>query len=133
MHSDQHSEVSCIKLTSFLAQTFFFKKHHPRWPTTRIQLASSAKHIFGWTVSVQTSEKLERTQTAVEVLQTNIDLRSFRETEEVPMYKQLSPEEQMCEQHFTQTTTINRGGGFVLKIPFKAETGKLGNSYDKAE
>ena len=63
--------------------------------------------------------KLERTQTAVVVLQTNIDLRSFWETEEVPMYKQLSPEEQICEQHFTQITTRGREGRFVVKLQSK--------------
>ena len=48
------------------------------------------------------------------------------------MYKQLSPEEQIFEQHFTQTTLRDPDGRFVGKLPFR-ETGKLGNSYDKAE
>ena len=88
---------------------------------------------FRWTVSGQSPEKLERTQTAVVVLQTNVDLRSFWETEEVPIYKQLPPEEQICELHFTQTTTRDRDEKFVVKLSFKRETGKLGNIYDKAE
>ena len=48
------------------------------------------------------------------------------------MYKQLSPEEQIFEQHFTQTTTRDPDGRFVGKLPFKGETGKLANGY-KAE
>ena len=50
------------------------------------------------------------------------------------MYKKLSPEEQICE--FTQeiqTTTRDPDVRFVVKLPFNGGTGKLGNSYDKAE
>ena len=72
--------------------------------------------VFRWTVSGQPPEKLERAQTAIVVLKTNIDLRSFWETAEIPMYKQLSPEEQIFEQHFTQTTTRDRDGRFVVKL-----------------
>ena len=51
------------------------------------------------------------------------------------MYKKISPEEQICEQHFTQEiqTTRDPDGRFVVKLPFNGGTGKLGNSYDKAE
>ena len=43
--------------------------------------------VFRWKVSAQTTDKLERTQTAVVVLQTDTDLRSFCEMEEGAMYK----------------------------------------------
>ena len=86
--------------------------------------------VLGWTVSGHTPEKVERSQTAVVFLRTNIDLRYFGK-----------------QRKFQCTTNFSRKNKSVNSIllrqqqeisiccetSLQRETGKPGNSYDKAE
>lgn len=44
-----------------------------------------------------------------------------------------SAEEQMCEEHFIKNTTRLSDGRFCVKIPLKASTDSLGDSYHRAK
>jgi hypothetical protein len=45
----------------------------------------------------------------------------------------VSPEQQVCEQHFTTHTTQQQDGRFVVKLPIKGEPNQLGTSRRSAE
>lgn len=67
----------------------------------------------------------------------NIDLQDqldrFFELETVtPSVNNLSKEQNICEQLFTQTTTRQPDGRFVVNIPLKQSPDNLGDSYEQA-
>ncbi|XP_071581890.1 uncharacterized protein [Temnothorax nylanderi] len=61
-------------------------------------------------------------------------LKRFWETEEIPNSKTvtLTPDEQECEDHFMDTHCRDASGRYVVRLPFKDSTDKLGNSKIKA-
>ena len=60
----------------------------------------------------------------------DFDLKQFWELEELPKRISLSDEEQLCEDHFRQTTIV-REKRFSVKLPFKDV--QLGDSLCQAE
>ena len=87
--------------------------------------------IFGWVVSGKLPRETTSAVNSVTILKTDIDLR-FWEIEEVHSPKQLTAEEMQCEQHFLETTQEAEDGRFKVKLPFKPEVSKLGESFTQA-
>ncbi|CAK9830531.1 hypothetical protein ANTRET_LOCUS7686 [Anthophora retusa] len=52
----------------------------------------------------------------------------FWEIEEIPEHDFLSAEETECETHFTQNTTRNEQGRYIVRLPFNENRDRLGNS-----
>ncbi|XP_058817385.1 uncharacterized protein LOC131680691 [Topomyia yanbarensis] len=59
-------------------------------------------------------------------------IQRFWELEEVPLATKLSSEEELCEQHYQQTTTRDVSGRSVVRLPFRNTTDKLGDSRQQA-
>ncbi|XP_029671494.1 uncharacterized protein LOC115240470 [Formica exsecta] len=61
-------------------------------------------------------------------------LYRFWELEEIPSRKNssISNEEQECEQHFKSTHARDAHGRYIVKLPFKDDVNKLGDSRIKA-
>nr|CAI5866960.1 unnamed protein product [Callosobruchus analis] len=70
----------------------------------------------------------------VSELEIQNDLRKFWEIEE-PCHAlpALSNEEKLCEKHFVDNTCRDKNGTFIVKLPFKQDLSKLGDSYNQAE
>ncbi|XP_063389320.1 uncharacterized protein LOC134675090 [Cydia fagiglandana] len=64
--------------------------------------------------------------------QLNDQLSQFFELESVATRKQISKEEQECEQSFINNTTRLPDGRFEVTIPLKETPEKLGDSYERA-
>jgi hypothetical protein len=60
------------------------------------------------------------------------DLSRFWEVEEVPTANRRTSEEQLCEQHFTDTTRANSNGRLVVQLPFNCPRSELGTNRDAA-
>ncbi|XP_074099940.1 uncharacterized protein LOC141528017 [Cotesia typhae] len=63
---------------------------------------------------------------------TDLDLTRFWEMEELPPTKILSPEEQLCEEHYRNNTTRDSSGRYIVRLSFNDKVHKLGNSYTSA-
>ena len=93
---------------------------------------------LGWIVSGPTTFKassLERQVYHVSVDKELYDLvHKFWEVEEIPASETpiLSNEEQECEDHFLSTHKRDSNGRYIVKLPFKSNPEKLGNSSNKA-
>ncbi|KAH8330128.1 hypothetical protein KR067_011209, partial [Drosophila pandora] len=62
------------------------------------------------------------------------NLKKFWSLEEVPSSKKmLSPEQELCEEHYRKTTRILPSGRFEVKLPFKSDPSVLGNSFEIAK
>ena len=88
--------------------------------------------IFGWVMSGKLPRETTSAVNSVTILKTDIDLRKFWEIEEVHSPKQPTAEEMQCEQHFLETTQEAEDGRFKVKLPFKPEVSKLGESFTQA-
>ena len=91
--------------------------------------------VFGWLVigreNVQTSNSSSLQTYFVSSFEDS--LQRFWEIEEVPATKHLTNEERRCEEHFKSTTRRSPEGRFIVKLPFKNETGELGDSQQQAQ
>ncbi|XP_011883953.1 PREDICTED: uncharacterized protein LOC105571092 [Vollenhovia emeryi] len=93
---------------------------------------------LGWIVSGSTNSK--DTTSKVHGYHVTVDedlyalIRKFWELEEIPTSNitVLSPDEQECENHFKATHMRDLNGRYIVKLPFKESTDKLGNSKTKA-
>lgn len=65
--------------------------------------------------------------------QINDSLQRFWQLEEVPSTIFISPEEQVCEDIYTSTTTRNIDGSYIVNLPFKENVDQLGNSFITAK
>ena len=88
---------------------------------------------FGWVVS----GALDKSSTMVgdtHALHGQVDfqLQSFWEVEDVKCAPQLTAEELACQTHYDTTTTRDGDGRYVVAMPFKPMSQKLGNSSDQA-
>ena len=54
-------------------------------------------------------------------------LEKFWQLEDVPQHYTKTKEEVLCEVHFTQTTRRDEHGRFIVKLPFKENSSKLGD------
>ena len=59
--------------------------------------------------------------------------KKFWEIEDLPQSHLFTKEEQACEQHFQQTTTLKEDGLFIVKLPSKEEPIPLGDSFQQAK
>ena len=62
----------------------------------------------------------------------DIQLRKFWKLEEIPKTKHFSDEELACEKHYQETTTLDKTGRFIVLLPLKDFTSKLGESRTSA-
>lgn len=91
---------------------------------------------FGWILSGRTNasftNKLEKV-TLVTNVEVDETVKKFWEIEEVAdEEKQLSTEEQRCEDHFVKTHERNESGRYVVRLPFKENAEPLGRSRNIA-
>ncbi|XP_071570688.1 uncharacterized protein [Temnothorax nylanderi] len=93
---------------------------------------------LGWVISGPTTigkPSVNKQVYHVSVNQELYDLvYKFWEVEEVPSSKVpiLSKEEQECEDYFLSTHRRDETGRYIVKLPFKSNPDRLGNSKDKA-
>lgn len=59
-------------------------------------------------------------------------VQKFWSLDSVPTINPLSKAEQECEDHFKRTYFRDNTGRFVVKLPFKESTSRLGDSRDLA-
>lgn len=89
---------------------------------------------IGWVVygSTHASSRYLHTLSAVAQLteEPQVDklLTKFWEVEQVPTVNVRSAEEQLCEEMFVASTTRDKTGRYVVRIPIKADAPKLGDS-----
>ena len=94
--------------------------------------------VFGWILMGAVNQRSEGAETPVSVHHISVShdltklVERFWETEEVPMRKQLTPEEESCYTHFRQTHTRNADGRFVVRLPFIKEA-RLSDTRSTAE
>ncbi|XP_075167412.1 uncharacterized protein LOC142239506 [Haematobia irritans] len=81
--------------------------------------------IFGWIISGPLETRKSSTF-SIGATETSEDpllkqLRLFWEQEEIATQKTISDDDEYCESFFTQTTTRNSSGRYIVKLPFKSE------------
>ena len=90
--------------------------------------------ILGWVVSSPVLTSDAHCITTHLAISSDADtdqlLSKFWELENFPEQKHLTVEERKCEEHYKATTQRNTEGRFVVQMPFKEESQKLG--YNKA-
>lgn len=94
--------------------------------------------FLGWVVAGPTNSR----STCVQSRQCNTVLteanrldelvQRFWSIEDVPVTAKLSHEEEMCEQHYVQTTTRDSSGRYVVRLPFRENVSKLGETRQHA-
>lgn len=93
---------------------------------------------FGWLISglVQLNNNLNTVHCNHAIIsqdeQLDDQLKQFFEHENVPAHKQISKEEQLCEDSFVNNTIRQSDGRFVVTIPLKQSPSTLGDSYERA-
>ncbi|XP_075151218.1 uncharacterized protein LOC142225329 [Haematobia irritans] len=80
--------------------------------------------VFGWIITgpIQQNPKISSFSTVVSYLtESNLEkqLKRFWEVEEVPQKPHLSDSDSFCEKLFSDTTTRDKNGRFVVSLPFK--------------
>lgn len=89
--------------------------------------------IFGWVVSGRhVPEERNISSFQISVDNTDAILRRFWEVEELPSVKELSKEEEQCQQHFKETHIRDKNGRFIVGVPFTEKKTQLGRSRDAA-
>lgn len=94
------------------------------------------KTKFGWIASGSiVNQQLSNSNVSyLSVNQLDQRVEQFWKTDEfISNNKPRSAEEQFCETYFNETTTRDRHGKFVVKLPFNEKIKNLGNSYAVAE
>lgn len=62
----------------------------------------------------------------------NKQLEKFWQVEEMPTDIEFSSEHELCEQHFTNNTTRNKDGRYIVKMPTKGNLSHIGESKNRA-
>ncbi|XP_062704238.1 uncharacterized protein LOC115254876 [Aedes albopictus] len=94
--------------------------------------------FLGWVVAGPThnrSSNIQPQQCNTVSSETNhLDelVQRFYMVEDVPMASRLSEEEALCEQHYVQTTTRDSSGRYVVRLPFRDNVDKLGETKQHA-
>ena len=90
---------------------------------------------FGWVVigSISSSNTPSNTLQIFHVESNPSHLEKFWQLEDVPQHYTKTKEEVLCEDHFTQTTRRDEHGRFIVKLPFKENSSKLGDSICNAK
>ncbi|XP_056629853.1 uncharacterized protein LOC130440615 [Diorhabda sublineata] len=91
--------------------------------------------VLGWVVSGQIStNNVEKASCNLSINQELLNsIAKFWEIEEISSTRQLSPDEQFCEDNFIKTTTRDANGRFTVTIPLKQQPSSLGESKAQAE
>ncbi|CAK9816560.1 hypothetical protein ANTQUA_LOCUS9005 [Anthophora quadrimaculata] len=95
--------------------------------TTRLQ-----KTKLGWIVTGELKNTNQSAATICNLTTHTLesDIQKFWNIEECPSQPILSPEEQMCENHYTtHTTRDKKTGRYTVQLPFKENKTKLGESH----
>lgn len=105
------------------------KRSAPGYPIAQLT-------IFGWVLGGVVTQNAE--ETSVQVLHTHCDIenslkRFWEAEEELPERKILTKEEQLCEDDFVATHMRDDSGRFTVKLCFKTDRGKFGNSLPAAQ
>ncbi|XP_046804500.1 uncharacterized protein LOC124419382 [Lucilia cuprina] len=86
---------------------------------------SAYKTIFGWVLSgpirAETVQSFSTAVTSSESSELSTLLRKFWEQVEIPKIRLTSEEDDFVEQFYTQTTTRNKDGRYIVRLPFKKE------------
>ena len=90
------------------------------------------KTEFGWVASGQTYSRTNHLTQCYHVT-SEFNLKNFWELEQIPTQSKLTKEEIACEEHFRATTIQDDNGRFIVKLPFKKEAPKLGESLQQAQ
>lgn len=96
------------------------------------------KSKFGWLISgiAQTQHNSNTVHCNHAIMSNDNELHEqvtkFFELETIPTHKQISKEEQECEQHFLDNTIRQSDGRFTVTIPLKKSPEALGDSYEQA-
>lgn len=94
--------------------------------------------VFGWVIAGPYSTLSARNivncnfLTSSDEAQIQNQLARFWEIEEIVDKPIFSKEETVCEQHFYKNTRRDTSGKFIVALPFKESTEKLGDSYNIA-
>ncbi|XP_065356376.1 uncharacterized protein LOC135950776 [Calliphora vicina] len=75
---------------------------------------------FGWIVSGPTKPMSYQNNVIINVCSLEQQLRAFWEQEELLEKRSLTEEENLCEQHFRNTTTRDSSGRYTVSLPFKS-------------
>ena len=88
---------------------------------------------LGWILSgsIDTSRHLQ-VNTFVARAEEDQQLTKFWEMEEVESSRQLSQEDEDCEEFYSKTTQRNQDGSYTVRIPFKSTINQMGNSRSRA-
>ncbi|XP_065365526.1 uncharacterized protein LOC135958552 [Calliphora vicina] len=86
---------------------------------------SAYNTVFGWVLSgpikTQTIQTFTTAVTPCETADLNNTLKRFWEQEEIPTSHPKAIEHDICEKFYTQTTTRQENGRYVVRLPFKSE------------
>ncbi|XP_075150527.1 uncharacterized protein LOC142224630 [Haematobia irritans] len=86
---------------------------------------SAYNTVFGWVLSgpMEAEEVHVFTTNVVPSESPSLEeiLRTFWESEEVPLSRPLSEDDQYCEELYSKTTTRQSDGKYVVRLPFKRE------------
>ncbi|XP_065356304.1 uncharacterized protein LOC135950702 [Calliphora vicina] len=86
---------------------------------------SAYKTIFGWVLSgpmkMETVQTFTTAVTSSESSELSTLLRKFWEQEEIPKTRLKSEEDEFVEQFYTKTTTRNKDGRYMVRLPLKKE------------
>lgn len=100
--------------------------------------AIAQETIFGWIISGSgSSSDLPRPINVHSVILDDLNqtINRFWEIEEVPSVENavLTPEEQQCENHFSETHSCDPTGRYIVRLPFRSKSPPfLGNSRTPA-
>lgn len=91
--------------------------------------------VFGWIVSGRVACEDGKSPSVSFLIRENtldLQLQRFWEIEELPTIQMFSADERKCEEHYNTTHTRDPDGRYVLRLPFKQERPKLGESLQHA-
>jgi len=93
---------------------------------------------LGWVVSGPISSNTKYHRSLLHQTSNNEELlrlmQRFWESDAIPdcQHRTLSPNDQLCENHFRRTHSRNQDGRYVVRLPFNDDPSKLGASKPKA-
>ncbi|CAK9834538.1 hypothetical protein ANTRET_LOCUS11054 [Anthophora retusa] len=87
---------------------------------------------LGWILSGEINSNQTNTSSFLNVVDLDAQLEKFWQLDQCPTVKSISPQEQLCEQFFKQTTKRDMNGRYIVRLPFNDNKHQLGNSYNSA-
>lgn len=93
------------------------------------------KTHFGWIIAGSVASAALTQETVCNFISNEtLDerLASFWKQEECLIERHRTPEEVVCENHFTSHTKRNDEGRYIVRLPFKDTSNQLGDSYNTA-